>query len=89
MTAYWGLLDIGDPRPGETLVVSAAAGATGSVAGQIGKIRGCRVVGVAGGPEKCRFVTEELGFDACVDHRVGNVAEQLPGGVPRRDRRGL
>ncbi|WP_420640284.1 NADP-dependent oxidoreductase [Candidatus Poriferisocius sp.] len=82
MTAYWGLLDIGDPRPGETLVVSAAAGATGSVAGQIGKIRGCRVVGVAGGPEKCRFVTEELGFDACVDHRVGNVAEQLREACP-------
>ena len=82
MTAYWGLLDIGDPRPGETLVVSAAAGATGSVAGQIGKIRGCRVVGVAGGPEKCRYVTEELGFDACVDHRAGNLDEQFREACP-------
>ena len=82
MTAYWGLLDVGEPRPGETLVVSAAAGATGSVAGQIGKIRGCRVVGVAGGPEKCRFVTEELGFDACVDHRAGNLDEQFRAACP-------
>ncbi|MYB11545.1 MAG: NADP-dependent oxidoreductase [Acidimicrobiia bacterium] len=82
MTAYWSLLDLGEPRPGDTLVVSAAAGATGSVAGQIGKIVGCRVVGVAGGPEKCRFVTEELGFDACVDHRAGNLEEQFRAACP-------
>ncbi len=82
MTAFWGLSDIGKPRPGETLVVSAAAGATGSVAGQIGKIMGCRVVGVAGGSLKCGYVTEQLGFDACVDHRAGNLEEQLRQACP-------
>ena len=70
MTAYVGLLEIGQPKPGETVVVAAASGAVGSVVGQIAKIKGCRAVGIAGGAEKCRFVTGELGFDACVDHRA-------------------
>ena len=64
-----GLLEIGQPQPGETVVVAAASGAVGSVVGQIAKIKGCRVVGIAGGPEKCACVVEELGFDACIDHR--------------------
>jgi NADPH-dependent curcumin reductase len=68
-TAYVGLLDIGKPRAGETVVVAAATGAVGSVVGQIAKIKGCRVVGVAGGAEKCAWAVERLGFDACVDHR--------------------
>jgi NADPH-dependent curcumin reductase CurA len=69
ITAYLGVVDIGKPRPGETMFVSAAAGAVGSVAGQIGKARGARVVGTAGGPEKCRHVVERLGFDACIDYK--------------------
>ncbi len=77
MTAYFGLLDIGKPRAGETLVVSAAAGAVGSVAGQIGRIKGCRVVGIAGGEEKCRWITEELGFDAAIDYKSQPVYEKL------------
>ena len=76
-TAYFGLLDIGKPKAGETVVVSAAAGAVGSLVGQIAKIIGARVVGIAGGPEKCRYVTEELGFDACVDYKAGNLAQDL------------
>lgn len=68
-TAYFGMTDIGRPQPGETVVVSAAAGATGSLAGQLAKIAGARVVGIAGGPEKCRAVVQEFGFDACIDHR--------------------
>ncbi len=68
--AYFGLLDIGRPQEGETVLVSAAAGATGSLVGQIAKIKGCRVVGIAGGPEKCAWVVDELGFDACIDHRA-------------------
>jgi NADPH-dependent curcumin reductase CurA len=72
MTAYFGLLEVGQPRPGETVVVSAASGAVGQVVGQIGKIMGCRVVGIAGGAKKCAFVTDELGFDACVDYKSGN-----------------
>ena len=70
MTAYVGLLEIGQPKPGETVVVAAASGAVGSVVGQIAKIKGCHAVGIVGGTEKCRFVTGELGFDACVDHRA-------------------
>ncbi|HEX8069643.1 MAG TPA: NADP-dependent oxidoreductase [Pyrinomonadaceae bacterium] len=77
LTAYFGLLETGRPKEGETLVVSAAAGATGSLVGQIGKIKGCRVVGIAGGAEKCRRLTEELGFDAAVDYKAGAVREQL------------
>ena len=68
LTAYFGLLDLGDPQPGETVLVSGAAGATGSVAGQIAKIKGCRVVGIAGGPEKCAWLTEEAGFDLSLIH---------------------
>ncbi len=70
MTAYVGLREFGLPRPGETVVVSAASGAVGSVAGQMAKLLGCRVVGVAGGAEKCAYVVQELGFDACVDYRA-------------------
>lgn len=85
MTAYFGLLDICDPKPGQTLVVDAAAGAVGSLAGQIGKIKGCRVIGIAGGPEKCRYATEELGLDACIDHKQGSVGkgldEHCPSGI--------
>src|SRR5437868_5710569 len=77
MTAYVGLLDIGQPKSGETVVVSAASGAVGSVVGQIARLKGCRVVGIAGGPEKCRFVKEELGFDECLDHREPNLAGRL------------
>ena len=85
LTAYFGLLDICDPKPGQTLVVDAAAGGVGSLVGQIGKIKGCRVIGIAGGPEKCRYVTEELGFDACIDYKTGQVGkgldEHCPSGV--------
>jgi NADPH-dependent curcumin reductase CurA len=82
MTAYVGLLDIGRPKAGETVVVSAASGAVGSVVGQIAKIHGARVVGVAGGPEKCRFVTEELGFAACLDHRAPDLPSALAAACP-------
>jgi NADPH-dependent curcumin reductase CurA len=76
-TAYVGLLDVGQPMAGETVVVSAASGAVGSVVGQIAKLKGCRVVGIAGGADKCRYVVEELGFDACLDHRAANLHEKL------------
>lgn len=82
-TAYMGLLEIGQPKPGETLVVAAASGAVGSVVGQVAKLKGCRVVGVAGGKEKCRYVVEELGFDACIDHRAADFAEQLAAACPQ------
>ncbi|MEL5425674.1 NADP-dependent oxidoreductase [Serratia nevei] len=82
-TAYMGLLDIGQPQAGETLVVAAASGAVGSVVGQIGKLKGCRVVGVAGGAEKCRYVVEELGFDACIDHCAPDFADQLAAACPQ------
>jgi len=82
-TAYMGLLDIGQPQQGETLVVAAASGAVGSVVGQIGKLKGCRVVGVAGGAEECRYVVEELGFDACIDHRAADFAAQLAAACPQ------
>ncbi len=85
LTAYTGLLNIGQPRAGETLVVAAASGAVGSVVGQIARIKGCRVVGIAGGERKCRYVREELGFDDCLDHRPPDLAERLkaacPGGI--------
>ncbi|MCY1414885.1 NADPH-dependent curcumin reductase [compost metagenome] len=77
MTAYMGLMDIGQPKAGETLVVAAASGAVGSVVGQVAKIKGLRVVGVAGGSKKCRYVVEELGFDACVDHKSPSFAQDL------------
>ena len=76
-TAYMGLLDIGQPVAGETVVVAAASGAVGSVVGQIAKLKGCRVVGIAGGDTKCRYVIDELGFDDCVDHRVDNLPGRL------------
>lgn len=76
-TAYMGLLDIGQPKPGETIVVAAATGPVGATVGQIGKIKGCRVVGIAGGEEKCRYAKEELGFDDCIDHKADDFAEQL------------
>jgi NADPH-dependent curcumin reductase len=69
MTAYFGMLDVARPEPGETIVVSAAAGAVGSLAGQIGKIKGCRVVGIAGSAEKCRWIADDLGFDAAINYR--------------------
>jgi NADPH-dependent curcumin reductase CurA len=81
MTAYTGLLDIGQPKAGETVVVSAASGAVGSVVGQIAKLKGARAVGVAGGPDKCRYVTQELGFDACLDHR-GDLPARLKDACP-------
>jgi NADPH-dependent curcumin reductase CurA len=83
LTAYAGLLTIGQPQPGETLVVAAASGAVGSVVGQVARIKGCRVVGIAGGERKGRFVQEELGFDACLDHRRPDLAERLKAACPR------
>jgi NADPH-dependent curcumin reductase len=77
MTAYFGLLDIGRPQEGDTVVVSGAAGAVGGIVGQIAKIKGCRAVGIAGGEEKCKHVVEELGFDACIDYKSENVAKAL------------
>lgn len=82
MTAYVGLLDIGQPKAGETVVVAAATGAVGSVVGQIAKLKGCRVIGIAGGAEKCRFTVDTLGFDACVDHRAADFAARLAQVVP-------
>jgi NADPH-dependent curcumin reductase CurA len=82
LTAYVGLLNIGQPKTGETLVVAAASGAVGSVVGQIGKLKGCRVIGIAGGPEKCRYVKEQLAFDECLDHRAGNLPERLKAACP-------
>jgi len=82
MTGYVGLLEIGRPRAGETVVVSAASGAVGSVVGQIAKIKGCRAVGVAGGAEKCAYVVDVLGLDACVDHRSPGFAEALARACP-------
>ena len=77
ITAYFGLLEIGRPQPGETVVVSGAAGATGSAVGQIAKIKGCRTIGIAGGPEKCSYLVAELGFDAAIDYKSENVAKRL------------
>jgi len=80
MTGYFGLMDVGQPQPGETLVVSGAAGAVGQTVGQLAKVKGCRVVGIAGGAEKCRWVVDELGFDACIDYKA-----QPPDGAARWD----
>jgi hypothetical protein len=84
-TAYFGLLDIGRPEPGDTVVVSGAAGAVGGTVGQIAKIKGARAIGIAGGPEKCRHVVEDLGFDAAIDYKSENIyqalAEHCPGGI--------
>jgi NADPH-dependent curcumin reductase CurA len=82
LTAWLGIRDIGKPQPGETVVVSAAAGAVGSVAGQLAKLSGARVVGIAGGPEKCTLLTDQLGFDAAVDHRADDWAAQLAAATP-------
>ncbi|MDK9604790.1 NADP-dependent oxidoreductase [Lelliottia wanjuensis] len=82
-TAYMGLLDIGQPKAGETLVVAAATGPVGATVGQIGKIKGCYVVGVAGGAEKCRHAVEVLGFDQCLDHHADDFAEQLAKACPK------
>jgi NADPH-dependent curcumin reductase CurA len=83
MTAYVGLLEIGQPKPGDTVVVAAASGAVGSVVGQIARVKGARAIGIAGGADKCRFVTNELGFDACVDHRAGDFARALEAACPK------
>ncbi|HQQ71170.1 MAG TPA: response regulator, partial [Alicycliphilus sp.] len=77
MTGYFGLMDVGQPKAGETVVVSGAAGAVGQTVGQLARIKGCRVVGIAGGPAKCEWVVEELGFDACIDYKAGSVREGL------------
>ncbi|WP_217512201.1 NADP-dependent oxidoreductase [Vibrio metschnikovii] len=82
-TAYMGLLDIGQPKAGETLVVAAATGPVGATVGQIGKIKGCRVVGIAGGEEKCRYAKQALGFDECLDHKADDFAQQLAQACPQ------
>jgi NADPH-dependent curcumin reductase CurA len=83
MTAYSGLLEIGKPQAGETVVVSAASGAVGSVVGQVAKIKGARAVGIAGGPDKCKYVKDELGFDDCVDHRAADFPDRLKAACPK------
>ena len=83
MTGYFGLMDVGLPQPGETVVVSGAAGAVGQTVGQLAKIKGCRVVGIAGGPAKCEWVVEELGFDACIDYKAGPVKDGLKAHCPK------
>ena len=82
LTAWFGLFEIGQPKAGETVLVSAASGAVGSVVGQLAKIHGCRTVGIAGGKVKCDYVVNELGFDACVDHRAGNLYDDLRAACP-------
>ena len=81
-TAYFGLLDVCEPKSGETVVVSAASGAVGSIVGQIAKIKGCRAVGIAGGPDKCAFIKDGLGFDEAVDYKAGNLAADLKAACP-------
>ncbi|AYF86108.1 NADP-dependent oxidoreductase [Pseudomonas sp. JS3066] len=83
MTAYFALLDVGQPQPGETVVISGAAGAVGSVAGQIARIKGCRVVGIAGGADKCRYLVEELGFDGAIDYKAENLHAALKRECPK------
>jgi NADPH-dependent curcumin reductase len=82
-TAHHGLIQIGEPKPGETVVVSAATGAVGTMVGQLAKAMGCYVVGIAGGPEKCSFAVKELGFDACVDHKSPTLKEDLKSSCPK------
>src|SRR5258705_10206562 len=82
LTAYFGLLDVGKPKAGETVVVSAAAGSVGSIVGQIAKIKGCHVVGIAGGKDKCQWLTSDLGFDAAVDYKDGAVFKALRAAAP-------
>jgi NADPH-dependent curcumin reductase CurA len=81
-TAYVGLLDIGKPKPGETVVVAAATGAVGGVVGQIAKLKGARAIGIAGGPEKCRYAVEQLGFDLCLDHHEPDLRKRLAAACP-------
>jgi len=83
MTAYFGILEVGKIKEGETVLVSGAAGAVGSVVGQIAKIKGCTVIGTAGGPEKCKYVVEQLGFDACIDYKNDNVYKALKKQCPK------
>ena len=83
MTGYFGLMDVGQPQPGETVVVSGAAGAVGQTVGQLAKIKGCRAVGIAGGPAKCEWVVKELGFDACIDYKAGPVKDGLKAHCPK------
>jgi NADPH-dependent curcumin reductase len=82
LTAYFGLLDVGRPESGQTVVVSGAAGSVGSIAGQIARIKGCRAIGIAGGEEKCRWLVEDLGFDAAIDYKAANLREQLKAQAP-------
>jgi NADPH-dependent curcumin reductase CurA len=82
VTAWYGLMDICAPKAGETVVVTAASGAVGSVVGQLAKMKGCRAVGIAGGAEKCRYVVDELGFDACVDYKAGNLWKDIKAATP-------
>ncbi len=83
MTAYFGLMDVGRPQPGETVVVSGAAGAVGQTVGQLARIKGCRAVGIAGGPAKCEWVVNELRFDACIDYKAGPIKEGLKAHCPK------
>ena len=83
LTAYFGLKELGQPKAGETIVVSAASGAVGSVVGQLAKLWGCRAIGIAGGPEKCAYVRQELGFDACLDYKAGNLREAMKQACPK------
>jgi len=83
VTAYFGLLDLGEPRPGDTVVVSTAAGAVGSAVGQIAKLNGCRTVGITGGPQKVKLCTEEFSYDAAIDYKAGNLVEALAATCPR------
>ena len=82
VTAWYGLLKIGEPKPGETVVVSAASGAVGSVVGQVARLKGCRVIGIAGGTAKCDYVVKELGFDACVDYKADALESRLRDAAP-------
>ena len=82
LTAYFGLLDVGRPQPGQTVVVSGAAGSVGSIAGQIARINGCRAIGIAGGADKCRWLVDELGFDAAIDYQAGDLHQQLKTHAP-------
>jgi NADPH-dependent curcumin reductase CurA len=82
MTAFVGLMDIGQPQPGETVVVSAASGAVGAVVGQLAKIKGCRAVGIAGSPDKCNYVVDELGFDACINYKTDDLVPALKAACP-------
>ncbi|MDT5226385.1 MAG: hypothetical protein QOH94_178, partial [Mycobacterium sp.] len=82
LTAYFGLLDVGRPEPGQTVLVSAAAGSVGSIVGQIARIKGCRAVGIAGSADKCKYVVEELGFDACINYKTDDLVPALKAACP-------